>query len=201
MDLVTLGRTLGLSFTAGINLYATVALLGLAVRYDWVALPPQFEVFDNDIVIGAALVMYAVEFLADKIPWVDTLWDGVHTLIRPLGGALIAVAALGEASPAVQGLVALLGGTAAAGSHVAKAGSRAVVNTSPEPFSNSVMSVLEDVFVVGLVVLALVLPVAALAVAVTLLVLITVFAARLAAAARRRWRSRRPGSIPMRPIP
>ena len=83
--IATLGRTLGFSFAAGLNLYATVALVGLASRYDWVALPPQFEVFDNDLVIGVALAMYVIEFCADKIPWVDTAWDAVHTLVRPLG--------------------------------------------------------------------------------------------------------------------
>ena len=98
---------MGFSFAAGLNLYATVAILGLASRFDWVALPPQFKVFDNDVVIAAAIVMYIVEFVADKIPWVDSIWDGVHTVIRPIGGALIAVATLGHASPAVQGLVAL----------------------------------------------------------------------------------------------
>src|SRR4029078_258387 len=113
---VTLGRTLGFSFAAGLNLYATVAILGLASRFDWVALPPQFKVVDNDIVIVAAIVMYVIDFVADKIPWVDSLWDGVHTVIRPVGGALIAVATLGHASPTVEGLAALLGGTLAAGS-------------------------------------------------------------------------------------
>lgn len=186
-----LGRTLGFSLSAGINLYATTALIGLAARYDWVLLPPQFEVFDNDVVIYGALVMYAIEFVADKVPWVDSLWDGVHTLIRPLGGALIAVAALGEAAPVVQVLVALLGGTVAAGSHFAKAGTRAVVNTSPEPFSNSVVSVLEDMFVFVLAVLALALPLVALGVAAVLLVLIVMYATRLVRAARRRWRPRR----------
>ncbi|CAN5233306.1 hypothetical protein BH18GEM1_BH18GEM1_10210 [soil metagenome] len=192
MDLVTLGRTLGFSFSAGINLYATVALMGLAARYDWVALPPQFEAFDNDFVIGAALVMYAIEFAADKIPWVDTLWDGVHTLIRPLGGALIAVAALGDASPTVQGLMALLGGTVAAGSHFAKAGSRTVVNASPEPFSNTIVSLFEDVFVLALGFLALALPLIALGVTVVLFILIIVFAVRLLKVVRRRWRPRHP---------
>src|SRR5512139_3725723 len=109
--LTTLGRTMGFSFAAGVNLYATVAILGLASRFGWVALPPQFKVFDNDLIIGAAIVMYLVEFLADKIPWFDTVWDAIHTVIRPVGGALIAVASLGDASPTVQGLVALLGGT------------------------------------------------------------------------------------------
>ena len=102
--LVTLGRTLGFSFAAGINLYATVAILGLASRFDWVSLPPQFKVFDNDIVIAAAIVMYIVEFFADKIPWLDSVWDTVHTAIRPIGGALIAVATLGDASPILDRL-------------------------------------------------------------------------------------------------
>ena len=82
MDLTTLGRTLGFSFAAGVNLYATVAILGLASRYGWVSLPPQFQAFNSDIVIGAAVVMYLIEFFADKIPYVDTLWDAVHTAIR-----------------------------------------------------------------------------------------------------------------------
>src|SRR5687767_13847172 len=109
--LTTLGRTMGFSFAAGINLYATVAILGLASRYQWVALPPQFRMFDHDIVIGAAIVMYVIEFVADKIPWFDSVWDAIHTVIRPLGGAVIAVTTLGDASPAMEGLVALLGGT------------------------------------------------------------------------------------------
>src|SRR4051812_23124033 len=153
--LTTLGRTMGFSFAAGLNLYATVAILGLASRFDWVALPPQFKIFDNDVVIVVALVLYVVEFAADKIPWVDTIWDTVHTIIRPAGGAFIAVATLGHASPGVQGLVALLGGTLAAGTHLTKAGTRAVANTSPEPFSNWILSFAEDAFVVGLGVLAL----------------------------------------------
>lgn len=196
MDLVALGRTLGFSFAAGVNLYATVAILGLAARYDWVALPPQFQVFDNDVVIVTALVLYAVEFVADKIPWVDTLWDGIHTIIRPLGGALIAVATLGEASPGVEALVALLGGTVAAGSHVAKTGTRAVANTSPEPFSNVLLSLIEDVFVAGLSLLALALPLIALGVTGVLLVAIAVLAARLARALRRRLRPPRPAPSP-----
>jgi hypothetical protein len=153
MDLLpTLGRTLGFSLAAGVNLYATVAMLGLATRLDWVDLPPQFRVFDNPWIIGAALVLYAVEFVADKVPWVDTIWDTAHTLVRPLGGALIAVSTLGEASPWVQGLAAVLGGT------------RAAVNVSPEPFTNWGLSIAGDAFVLALGVLALTYPVAALAV-------------------------------------
>jgi len=178
---------MGFSFAAGINLYATVAILGLASRFDWVALPPQFKVFDNDIVIGAAIVMYVIEFVADKIPWLDSVWDGVHSVIRPIGGALIAVATLGHASPTVEGLVALLGGTLAAGSHFSKAGTRVVANASPEPFTNWFLSIAEDIFVVGLGVLALKYPIAAAVVVVIGVVLIAVFAAWIVRGIRRRW--------------
>lgn len=160
--LVTLGRTLGFSLAAGVNLYATVALVGLAARYGWVALPAQFQVFDNPWIIGGAAVLYTVEFFADKIPWVDTIWDAVHTFVRPVGGALIAVAALGEASPTVEGLVALLGGAVAAGSHATKASTRVAANASPEPFSNWALSLIEDVFVVALGVITLKYPLIAL---------------------------------------
>jgi hypothetical protein len=202
MDLITLGRTLGFSFAAGINLYATVAILGLAARFGWVTLPPQFDVFDNDVVIAVALVMYVVEFVADKVPYVDSLWDLVHTVIRPLGGALVALATLGEASPPVEGLVALLGGVTAAGSHLTKTGTRAAANTSPEPFSNWVLSLAEDLFVVGLGYLALRHPLVALVVTVVLLVLIAVFAAVIARTVWR-WfgRVRSRSSTPIPPVP
>ena len=189
--LTTLGRTLGFSFAAGINLYATVAILGIAKRYGWVALPDQFAVFDNDIVIGVAIVLYIIEFVADKIPWVDSMWDAVHTVIRPVGGALIAVATVGDASPTVEGLVALLGGTIAAGTHFSKAGTRAVANTSPEPFSNWILSISEDVFVIGLATLALKYPAAAAIVVIIGVVLMITFATWIIRAVRRRW-SRRP---------
>jgi hypothetical protein len=87
----------------GINLYATVAILGLVSRFKWVELPPQFAIFNNDIVIGVAVLLYVIEFFADKIPYLDTAWDLVHTAIRPLGGAFVAVASVGDASPAAQG--------------------------------------------------------------------------------------------------
>ena len=170
--LIALGRTLGFSLTAGVNLYATVAILGLAARFDWVSLPPQYDVFATDWVIGGALVLYVVEFIADKIPWVDSMWDSVHTLVRPVGGALVAVATLGEASPSVEVLVGLLGGTIAAGSHLTKASTRVAANTSPEPFTNWGLSVIEDVFVVGLGLLALKYPLIALGITVALLVTI-----------------------------
>src|SRR5688500_3894528 len=96
--LASMGGTLGFSFAAGINLYATVAILGLASRYGWVSLPRQYQAFDNSWIIGTAIVLYVVEFVADKIPWVDSVWDAVHTVIRPIGGAAIAVTTLGETS-------------------------------------------------------------------------------------------------------
>ena len=105
--------------------------------------------------------MYAVEFIADKIPWFDSVWDGVHTAIRPLGGALIAIGTLGDASPGMKTLVGLLGGTLAAGTHFTKAGTRAAANTSPEPFSNWILSLSEDVFVVSLGFVALKYPLVA----------------------------------------
>ena len=192
MELIaTLGRTLGFSFAAGVNLYATVAILGLASRYGWVSLPQQFQAFNSDIVIGAAIVMYLIEFFADKVPYVDTLWDMIHTAIRPVGGAMIAVTTLGDASPTTEAMVALLGGTVAAGSHLTKTSTRAAANTSPEPFSNWMLSLGEDLFVVGLGYLALKYPVAAFVVAAVLLVLIIVFLAVIVRTVRR-WFSREP---------
>ena len=139
---------------------------GVALRVGRAA--GRYAMFDNDWVIGTAIVLYVVEFFADKVPWIDTLWDSVHTFIRPLGGALVAVAGLGDASPATQGMVALLGGAVAAGSHVTKAGTRVVANTSPEPVSNWLLSLFEDALVVALWALALKYPLAALAVTVLL---------------------------------
>jgi uncharacterized membrane protein len=188
--LTTLGRTLGFSFAAGLNLYATVAVLGLAATYGWVELPAQYRIFDNNFVITAALVMYAIEFVADKVPWVDTVWDGIHTAIRPLGGALIAVTTLGPASPTMQGLVALLGGAVAASTHVTKAGTRAVANASPEPFSNWLLSLGEDAFVLVLGYVALNYPRVALVICVVLLALIGLFFVTIVRAARRWWDSK-----------
>ncbi|HET7619296.1 MAG TPA: DUF4126 domain-containing protein [Vicinamibacterales bacterium] len=184
--LAALGRTLGFSFAAGINLYATVAILGLASRYHWVDLPPQYQVFDNNIIIAVALTLYVVEFFADKIPWVDTMWDAVHTVVRPIGGAVIAVATLGHASPATETLVALLGAALATSTHVTKTGTRAIANTSPEPFSNWILSLGEDGFVVALGALALAYPAAAAIVVLVSLGLLAALSIWLFRAARRR---------------
>ena len=116
-----------------------------------------------------------LEFMADKIPWVDTVWDLVHTFIRPIGGAVIAVAALGEASPTLEGLIALIGGTVAASTHLTKTGTRVAINASPEPVSNWMVSFAEDAFVVALGYFALAHPVATLLIVVVLLALIVSF--------------------------
>jgi len=186
--LAGLGRTLGFSFAAGINLYATVAILGLASRYGWVSLPEQYRVFDNDLIIGIAITLYVIEFFADKIPWVDSIWDAIHTVIRPIGGAVIAIQTLGDASPATETLVGLLGGTLAASSHFTKAGTRAVANASPEPFTNWILSFSEDLFVVSLGFIALKYPLVATLIVLVALVLMLVFAAWIVRAVKRRWR-------------
>lgn len=185
--IATLGRTMGFSFAAGINLYATVAILGLASRYNWVSLPPQYEAFDSDFIIATALGLYVIEFIADKVPWFDSVWDTIHTAVRPIGGAIIAVTTLGDASPTMEVLVGLLGGSLAAGTHFSKAGTRAVANTSPEPFSNWFLSLGEDAFVVTLGLIALQYPMVALVIVLIGVVFIAFFAALLVRALRRRW--------------
>src|SRR5215208_5277347 len=99
--MTALSQIIPLAFASGVNVYATVAVLGLCSHYRLVALPEQFRAFDHPIVIGIALTMYLVEFVADKIPWFDSMWDAVHTIVRPLGGAIVAVTALGDSSPAL----------------------------------------------------------------------------------------------------
>jgi hypothetical protein len=190
-DLVNvLGRTFGLALAAGVNLYATVAILGLATRFNWVDLPDQYRVFDNNWIIAIAIVLYVVEFVADKIPWVDSLWDAVHTVIRPAGGALIAVASVGPTQPTFQAMAAIAGALLATSSHVAKAGTRAVANTSPEPVSNWALSLAEDGFVITLGLLALTHPIAAaMVVVVTIAVLIVGFSWLVRWLRRRRYTS------------
>ncbi|GAB6907740.1 conserved membrane hypothetical protein [Desulfosarcina cetonica] len=141
--------TMGAAWAAGINLYATIATLGFLGATGNITLPPDLQVLANPLVIGAAGVMYVVEFFADKMPGVDTGWDTIHTFIRIPAGALLAAGAVGDVDPAVSLAAALLGGTLAAGTHGLKAGSRLLINTSPEPFTNWTASVLEDVAVIG----------------------------------------------------
>jgi hypothetical protein len=143
---------LGLAALAGINLYLTVFVTGLAIHFHWITLAPPYhalEVLANPWIIGISGVLYLLEFLADKIPWVDSIWDVVHTIIRPIGGALLAIQVLGHPSPTMTVLIALLAGGTTLVSHTAKAATRLASNTSPEPFSNIALSVTEDVVVLG----------------------------------------------------
>jgi len=186
-----MSRIIPLAVAAGLNIYATIAVIGLSVRYHLVALPDEYQAFGHPIVIGAAIVMYLIEFVADKIPWVDSAWDAVHTIVRPLGGAYIAVATLGDASPVATALAALIGGSAALTTHATKAGTRAAANTSPEPFSNWLLSLGEDAIAVSLSYAALKHPTLALTVAIALLTVILLSAGFLIKALRRRFGARR----------
>jgi len=138
---------LGASWASGINLYAAVAMLGLLGATGSMDLPPDMEVLQNPLVIIAACFMYCVEFFADKTPGVDTAWDGLHTFIRIPAGAVLAAAAVGDVSPAVQFAAFLIGGGVAGTAHAAKAGTRVMINTSPEPVTNWTASVTEDIAV------------------------------------------------------
>ena len=145
----TLSLSMGAAWASGINLYAAVLVLGLLGKTDNIVLPASLEILMNPLVIGAAGVMYFVEFFADKVPGVDTGWDTIHTFIRIPAGVMLAAGAVGEVNPAVAIAAGILGGGIAAGSHAAKAGSRVMINASPEPFTNWTASVVEDVAVIG----------------------------------------------------
>ena len=153
-----LGLGLGAAWTSGINLYATVAALGLLQHYGWARLPGGLDVLDNWWIIGIAIALYVVEFVADKVPYVDTVWDTVHTFIRVPAGAILALSATTDLNPAVQTVALLLGGGLALSTHGTKATARAAANTSPEPFTNWALSIFEDVFAIGAIVLAVLHP-------------------------------------------
>ncbi len=141
--------TMGVSWASGVNLYAALLVLGLGGATGNIDLPPDLEVLMNPLVIGAAGLMYATEFFADKIPGVDTTWDALHTFIRIPAGAMLAAGAVGDVSPALEIAAGIMGGGLATASHATKAGTRLAVNTSPEPFSNWGLSIAEDVAVIG----------------------------------------------------
>lgn len=141
--------TMGTAWASGINLYAAVLVLGLMAMNGAVHLPAGLQMLAHPWVIGAAGCMYVVEFFADKVPGVDTAWDTLHTLIRIPAGAILAAAAAGQSDPLLTVAAGLAGGTVSASSHALKAGTRAVANVSPEPFSNWALSLGEDVVVVG----------------------------------------------------
>jgi hypothetical protein len=147
-----LAVALGLAALAGVDLYLTVFATGLAIHFHWITLAQQYqslEVLGNPWIISIAGVLYFLEFFADKVPWVDSIWDAVHTVIRPIGGALLAIQVLGHPGPAFTIIVALLAGGTSLIAHTAKAATRLASNTSPEPFSNIALSVGEDAAVLG----------------------------------------------------
>ena len=147
-----LSVALGLACLAGINLYLTVFATGLAIHFHWITLAPNYqslEVLGQPWIIGIVGILYLLQFLADKVPWLDTAWDTVHTIIRPIGGALLAIQVLGHHSPFMDVLVVLLGGSVSLVTHTAKASTRLAANSSPEPASNIGLSVAEDVAVFG----------------------------------------------------
>lgn len=150
--LQTLGIALGLASLAGLNLYLTVFVTGLAIQQHWIDVGqtyPELMILAHPAILVISGVLYFVEFFADKVPWVDSLWDALHTVIRPIGGALLAIQVLGSVDPVFDVIVALLAGSASVLVHGVKAGTRLVANHSPEPFSNIALSVGEDVVVIG----------------------------------------------------
>ncbi|MGZ8190804.1 MAG: DUF4126 domain-containing protein [Methylococcaceae bacterium] len=145
----TLALTMGLAWASGINLYATLLTLGYLANTGNIVLPPDLQIVANPLVMGAAGLMYCIEFFVDKTPGVDTGWDAIHTFIRIPAGAMLAAGAVGDLNPAVELAAAIVGGSLAAGTHATKAGARVLINTSPEPFSNWFASVGEDVAVIA----------------------------------------------------
>jgi hypothetical protein len=172
------------SLLSGWRLYLVTFVTGLAMKFGWIALPDQLRTLDvlaNNWIIGIAAVGALAEFFADKIAWVDSVWDAIHSVIRPVGGALLSAAIVDSADPGWQIASFLLGGGAAFVAHAGKAGARTLVNTSPEPISNIVVSTAEDVTTGGLLALAIAYPVAA-AIIAALLVALSIW---LVVAARR----------------
>jgi hypothetical protein len=195
-----LGLAGSVSLLSGWRLYATVLITGLAMRSGWMPLPDHLEmltVLANPWVLGIAAIGALMEFLADKVMWLDSAWDAVHSLIRPVGGALLALAIVDPGDPTWQVIAFLLGGGAAFAAHAGKASARAAVNASPEPVSNMMVSTTEDIATVGLLALAFANPIAAAVIAVALLVLSMVLIVVVGRAVRRmlRGRPREPGGV------
>jgi hypothetical protein len=166
--LSTLAIAMGAGWVSGINLYAAVATLGLLGRFAHLELPGELDVLTHWWIIGLAIALYLIEFVADKVPYVDNIWDAIHTFIRVPAGAVLAATAFGDFDRGVQVAAFLLGGGLALSAHGTKAGARAAINLSPEPASNIVVSLAEDVIAVGSVLLSIFAP-------VVLIVLIVIF--------------------------
>src|SRR4029450_12489906 len=173
---------LGVSCLAGINLYLTVFATGLAIHFHWITLAPAYqslEVLGNPVIVTIAGILYFLEFFADKITWIDPAWDAVHPVIRPIGGALLAIQVLGHPSPVFTIIVALLAGGTTLVAHTAKAATRLASNTSPEPFSNIGLSLAEDAAVLGGLALIHFNPLWALGICILILAIILYFAPRI----------------------
>jgi len=184
--LSTLGFAMGSAWLSGINLYATVATLGLLERFGLVHLPGDMDVLSRWWVIGVAAGMYVVEFIADKIPAVDSVWDVIHTFIRVPAGAVLAAAAFGHADPSLRAIAMLVGGGVALTSHGTKAAVRATANLSPEPFSNIALSLSEDVVAFGSSFLMAWFPVVMLGVVIVFLALVIWLAPKILRGVRSR---------------
>ena len=187
VELLALASTA--SLLAGWRLYLVTFVVGLGMKFGWVALPDQLQALDvlaNNWIIGVAGAGALAEFFADKIAWVDSAWDAVHSFIRPLGGALLSLAIVDAGDPAWQVGSFLLGGGAALLAHAGKSGARAMVNASPEPFSNVVVSTGEDIATGGLLALAIANPIAAMIIALVLVVM-SLWLVIKARRALRRW--------------
>lgn len=147
--IATLALTMGASWASGINLYAVMLVLGIGGATDNINLPAELTVLENPLVIGAAVLMYVIQFLIDKIPGLDSAWDTLHTFVRIPAGAMLAAGTVGDVSPALEIAAGILGGGAAATSHATKTGTRLMINTSPEPVTNWSASISEDLLVLG----------------------------------------------------
>jgi len=202
--LQALSLAMGTAWTSGINLYATVAALGIAGRAEMIKLPPDLQVLMHPAVIAVACIMYVIEFFADKVPYVDSGWDVLHTFIRVPAGAILAARSLGDMNPALE-LVALLGGGAVAlAAHGTKATTRLAINASPEPFSNWFASVTEDLAVLGSIWLIFNHPVLMLILVLSFLALVAWLAPKLFRLAKRGFqalRDRLRGVKPDQPMP
>ncbi|MEW6360501.1 MAG: DUF4126 domain-containing protein [Pyrinomonadaceae bacterium] len=183
--LSTISIALGSAWTSGINLYATVAVLGLLQKFGATRLPGGLEALDNWLIIGAAVFLYLIEFFADKFPYVDSVWDVVHTFIRVPAGAIVAYAAVSDLDPSISVTAALLGGGIAFSSHGSKAAARIGANLSPEPISNWVLSLAEDAIAIFGTIAAVFAPILLLAILVVFLLFFVWFSRRIFRAIRR----------------
>ncbi len=175
MDIFSsIGLLLGSSWASGVNLYLSMAGLGIAHRMEWIKLPGNLEVLSHPLIVGVAIFLFVIEFVVDKVPYVDSVWDSVHTFIRPIASAVLGYMAMGDAGSVIQILIALLTGGIALDSHLTKATTRLAINASPEPVSNSIASVTKDATVIGALYLIINHPIV-IAILVTLFIVFSIW--------------------------